>query len=68
MLRTHSAIWSAASAASSPRLPTSPPARAHACSSVSEVITPKVAGTPYSSATCRIPEAASRAICSKCGV
>src|SRR5262245_23028787 len=68
MLRTHSAIWSAASAASSPRLPTSPPARAHACSSVSAVITPKVVGTPVVSATCRIPAAASRATCSKWGV
>ena len=39
----NSAISSAAPAASSPRLPTSPPARSHACSSLSAVITPKVA-------------------------
>src|SRR5438093_1425943 len=38
--RIHSAICRAASAASSPRLPTSPPARAHACSSLRAVLTP----------------------------
>ena len=51
--RSHAAISSAASAASSPRLPTAPPARSHACSSVSAVITPKVIGTPVSSAARR---------------
>ena len=39
-------ISSAASAASSPRLPTSPPARSHACRSSSDVMTPNVTGTP----------------------
>src|SRR5882724_1623868 len=66
--RIHSAICRAASAASSPRLPTSPPARAQACSSLRAVMTPKVVGTPVVSATCLIPAAASRATNSKCGV
>ena len=44
------------------------PARAQACSSVYVVMTPKVAGTPVVRATWRIPAAASRATCSKCGV
>src|SRR6266436_682780 len=53
--RSHAAISSAASAASSPRLPTAPPARSHACSSVSAVITPKVTGTPVSSPARAMP-------------
>src|SRR5688572_27683317 len=56
--RSQPAISSAARAASSPRLPTTPPARSHACSSVSAVITPKVTGTPVSSATRLMPCAA----------
>ena len=51
--RTNSAISMAASAASSPRLPTAPPARSQACSSVSAVMTPKVIGTPVASAAWR---------------
>ena len=51
--RTNSAISMEASAASSPRLPTAPPARSHACSSVSAVITPKLIGTPVASAAWR---------------
>ncbi len=39
------------------RLP--PPARASACSIVSQVITPKAQGTPVSSCTSWIPRAAS---------
>src|SRR5919106_2367630 len=65
---TNAAISIAASAASCPRLPTSPPARAHACSSVSAVTKPKVAGTPVSSATRWMPAAACPATKSKCGV
>ena len=66
--RTNSAISSDASAASSPRLPTAPPARSHACSSVSAVMTPKLMGTPVASAACVMPWAAAADTYSKCGV
>ena len=47
---------------------TEPPARACACSTVSDVITPKVTGSPASSATRATPLAAWPATKSKCGV
>src|SRR6185369_1298063 len=66
--RTNSAISMEASAASSPRLPTEPPARSQACSSVSAVMTPKLMGTPVASAAWVIPWAAAADTYSKCGV
>src|SRR5437667_9088569 len=66
--RLQATISSTARAASSPRCPTGPPARSHACASVSEVITPKPTGTPVSSPTRDSPWAASAAMYPKCGV
>src|SRR6185295_13303102 len=62
------AISSTARAASAPRLPTEPPARSQACSSVLAVITPKPMGTPVASPAWRMPAAVSRETYSKCGV
>src|SRR5919204_3011640 len=62
------AISMAAIAASQPLFPCFPPERSMACSNVSVVRTPKMTGTPVSSAAARMPFAACPAMCSKCAV
>src|SRR5204863_9550532 len=53
---TKPTISMTAAAASSPRLPTLPPARAHAWSSSNVVMTPNPVGTPVVRATWRMPD------------
>src|SRR5918994_3167996 len=62
------AVSMAAIAASHPLFPCFPPERSIACSNVSVVRTPKMTGTPVSSAAARMPFAACPATCSKCAV
>src|SRR5437667_2110695 len=59
--RIRFAISIAVTAASKPLLPALPPARLTACSSVSHVSTPKITGTPLSSAARATPLAAAAA-------
>src|SRR4051812_26282578 len=66
--RSSDTISIAVSAASSPLCPSLPPSRSSACSRVSTVSTPKITGTPVSSAARVMPAAASLATNSKCGV
>jgi hypothetical protein len=54
------AISTAARAASAPLLPCAPPVRAAACSSVSQVSTPKITGMPVSIPARRMPSVAAR--------
>ena len=58
--RTRCAISRAARAASSPLLPSAPPARASACSTSSVVSTPNATGTPVSRITSRTPSVTAR--------
>src|SRR5262249_24944092 len=66
--RFHTAISSAARAASSPRARPAPPPRSHACASAGAVMPPKLTAPRVLSAPGEGPRAASPTTKSKCGV